>query len=257
MKMLKMGKKKVIAGVVTVGLLTGGGAVFGATDAGTNIKNWFEGVFLGEKAGVEAQYNKYWDGEITELDKLVATKKSEGKTKIDVKARGEITAKGKKIALQASEHVDAIKIESKKLEKYMNDEFTKLKKKADEDINNAGTVWFQGAHADLEKVTNELGDAARADVETKLDKITDQALTDIQDAIDSTKKELLELLAKKSDATAVEIKELIDKSIFGITYQINAGANYMIQEQEGLIAALAASLETDAMKKMKDLVDGI
>lgn len=257
MKMLKMGKKKVVAGVVTVGLLTGGGAVFGATDAGTNIKNWFDGVFQGEKAGVEAEYNKYWNGEIDELDKLVVTKKGEAKSDIDAKARKEISSKGKKIETQASEHVDAIKIESEKLEKYMNDEFTKLKKKADEDIYKAGTVWFQGAHGDLEKVTNELGDAAKADVQTKLDKITEQALTDVQDAIDSTKKELMEMLAKKSEATAADIKKIIDDRIFGITYQITAAANYMIDEQEEFIAELAANLETDAMNKMKDLVNGI
>lgn len=256
MSMLKTGKKKVVAGVVAVGVLTGGGAVFGATDGGTHLKNWFEGIFQEKKAGVEVEYNEYWDGEIAELDTLVGKQKTDAKLKLEAKKRTEMATKGKNITKEAAKHVSAIGVETKELEKYMNTEFEKLKTKVSDEIHVAGTEWFRGAHTDLEEITNELGEEARDTVQKGLDTATEMAIGDIQKAIDKAKAELTAQLATKSDATAKDIKDMIDERIFGVTYQITAAANYMVQEQEKLIADLAAELEDAAMQKMNDLVNG-
>lgn len=255
--MIKTVKGKVIAGTLVFGLVTGGGVAFGATDAGAKLKTWYDGQFGQVSTKVisdsDAYLKKGLDGLQGEVDGL----KTESTNKIFKTKDDEVASSTAKLDKKAKEYIDSIASKKKEIEGYMDSQFGKLKTDADATIFKAGTDFSAQAHKELEALTKKTGTMAQKAVEVELGAVKDRVIGEIEKAIKDAKDNLKAQLDTKANATTEEIKGLVDKRVWEVRYFVTAATNYMVQEQQELIEKRAQEMETEAMKQMENLVNGI
>ena len=256
-EMIKTVKGKVIAGAMAFGLVAGTGIAYGASDAGQNLKAWYDGQFGKVSGNVKSDSDTYLqeglDGVAGELEGL----KRDATGKIFDSKDSEVLGSTATINKQAKEYIDSIGSKKTEIEGYMDAQFEKLKAEADETIFKAGNDFSAKAHSELETLTKKSGTMAQKSVQVELGAVTNRALDDIEKAIIAAKTDLGAQLDKKASATTEEIKGMIDNRVGEVRYFITGAANYMVQEQEELIATRAQQMEDAAKKQMDDLVNGI
>lgn len=255
--MIKTLKGKVIAGAVAVGLLSSAGVAFGASDAGANLKAWYDGQFGQASTKVNSDSDAYLNNGLDGLQGEVDGLKTDSTNKIFGSRDTEVASSTANIDKQAKEHIDSIANKKKEIEGYMDSQFGKLKSDADDTIFKAGTDFSAQAHKELASLTKQTGTMAQKSVQVELGAVKDRVVGEIEKAIKDAKDDLKAQLDTKANATTEEIKGLVDKRIGEVRYFVTAAANYMVQEQQELIEARALKMENDAKDAMQALVDGI
>lgn len=255
--MLKTVKGKVIAGTVAVTLFAGAGAAFGASNAGTNLKDWFQDQFglasdeitedvasavKGKVGGLVTEYNGLKTGATNSINSTKVT---------------ETTNKASNISAEAQAHIDAIEAEKAHIDGYLAGEFDALRGFANGLINQAGTKAVNYANTDLANHTGAKGTAALTALETDLGTATTEAKEDLQTAIDNAKNSLRGQLDAETAQTTAEIIALIDTKIIELRTTITAKRDALVVVQQDLIKAKALALETAAKASLQGIVDGI
>lgn len=254
--MLKTLKGKVVASVAAV-LLLAGGTVFGASNAGEKLKEWFDTHFVKSAAVVVDESGSYLNDEMAGLEAELGGLTLDATNQI-YNSRDTETKTAKANIVEAAEgHIESIKNTRENLETYMDEEFKSLKANAILTIENAQNKFKEDAEITMGRHTDILGQSALSHVNREITATTNQAIKDIEETISSVKGELLALLAKKADATTDEIKTLIDEAVGETLNNITDMTKRMVKKQTDDIEKKAAQMEEDAMIKMKDLIDGI
>ncbi|QTD40818.1 hypothetical protein [Sporosarcina sp. Te-1] len=255
--MLKKAKGKVIAGTLVVGLVAGGGAVLGATDAGANLKAWYDAQFgkANEKITTEvANYgNSKIDGLLTEYNGL----KADATSRIDSKGEfvGDVTKDG--IQKRSEEHIDAIKEQKAHIESYLGSQFDSLAQFANGLIEQSGKDALAYAESDLKQHAGDAGKVAGEKMEADIKAATADAIKDLEDTIRWAKEDLQAKLDKETDLTIEEIKAMIDAKIVELRGKVTALNNTFVKEQERVITMAGKALLLDAERQLDALVNGI
>jgi len=255
--MIKTVKGKVIAGTLAFGLVAGGGVAFGASDAGGNLKAWYDGQFGStSQAGINevATYaGSKAGGLATEYEGL----KSAATTSINTTGETATAVGTENINQQSAEHIAAINQQKATIEGYMAGQFEELSNLATGLINKAGAAGLQAATSDLTSHTGAKGGAALTAVTTELNGVKGDALTQLTSAIGTAKSDLQAQLATEKASTVTEIKGLIDAKIIELRGEITTIKNNLVKAQQDLITAKASELEKAAKREMQSVVDGI
>lgn len=255
--MIKTVKGKVLAGTLAFGLVAGTGVAFGATDAGTQLKAWYDGQFGQASAKVNSDSDAYLKKGLEGMQGEIEVLKKESTNKILKIKDDEVASSTAKIDKQAKEHIDSITTKKIEIEGYMDSEFGKLKTEADDKIFKAGTDISAKAHKELGALTKQTGIIAQKSVQIELGAVKDRVVDEVEKAINAAKQDLQAQLDTKATATTEEIKGLVDKRVVEVRYFVTAAANFMVQEQQELIEKKAQAMEDSAMKAMEDLVSTI
>lgn len=255
--MFKTVKGKVIAGTMVFGLVTGAGVAFGATDAGTNLKNWYDGQFGKASTNVAGQVAAYAGGKVDGLAVEYNGLKTDATNSINAKGVAQAGVANENIEKQSREHIDAIKEEQAHINTYLSGQFDSLSNFANGLINQAGDDALQYAKNDLREYTGAAGNAANEKVKTDVKAVTTQAVKDLEDTINGAKQGLQGQLDKETGLTVTEIKGLIDEKIKELRTEITNVKNKLVTDQEKIITMTAKGLQLEAEKAMKALVDGI
>ena len=255
--MLKTIKGKVIAGTVSVVLLSSAGAAFASSNAGAKLQNWYAGQF-GEATSnivnnVESDVTGRINGLATEYNGL----KTAAGTSISTDGTNATNTASGNIETETQEHIDAINAKQTQIETYMNGQFAALKFAANGLINQAGNAALGYANNDLTTFTGAKGDAALATLTSDLDSDTDDAVAELEQAIADAKGELQSQLDTKEDATTEAIIDLIDAKINELRTKITQKRDDLVAAQKLLIDAKALELETAAKAELQGVVDGI
>ena len=237
--MIKTVKGKVIAGTIAVTLLSGAGVAFGASGAGENLKAWFETQFGIAKNDMETEVTDYANEKKEALNAEFNELKTGATTKINTTEGTARSSANSNIEQELNEHLESIDTKKVELERYMNNQFSRILKDAEQRIFDAGT------------------EASRKALNTELSNTTNKAVTDLRTAIENAKSGLQSKLDEKSSDTTDEIKVLIDDRVEEVSVWVTMMTNFMVQEREDLIIARALELENTAIVEMQSLVDGI
>ncbi|MFD1929204.1 hypothetical protein ACFSFY_14270 [Sporosarcina siberiensis] len=255
--MIKTLKGKLVAGTLVFGLVAGTGVAFGATDAGTNLKAWYDVQFGKASASIETEVATYAGSKVPGLVAEYNGLKSDATDSINEKGEFVAGVASGNIDAKSREHIDAIKEEQAHINTYLSGQFDSLSTFASGLINQAGVDAIKYAKGDLGKYTGDAGKTAKEKVETDVNAVTAQAIKDLEDTINEAKEQLQGQLDKETGLTVTEIKGLIDAKIIELRTKITTMKNALVKDQEKIITMTAKALQIAAEKAMQDLVNGI
>ena len=252
--MKKTIKRKVIVGTVVVGLLTTSGVAFGATDAGTGIKSWYDAQF--KKASTEVAINtakhsvdKFKEfGDKTQNLKLDAT--------ADISSTRDVSTVNATDNIKSASqgYIDSVNAKKTEIENSIDSEFRKIEDKANSALKAASKVAYGLAEFDLKNHTGKEGKEALTYLNNEIEKETNKALTDLEREIRATKASLQTLLNNKSGATIESINNTVDEEIARILDLITKKTDELVATQQAAISAKAAELETASKLKLEQRV---
>ena len=255
--MLKTMKSKVVAVAAAFVLVSGASVAFGASDAGSKLKAWFDAQLGQAVEDAETEYVGYMEGKMDDLGEELEDLKFDASNRIVAYGDSKTANAKTNIEGSAVEHVNSINGKKEELEGYINGAFDKIKNESGKVIRDRQNEFAAYADQEMGAHTNDRGIEALEFVNSELEATTNKALTDIEEAIRLAKEDLKNRMDEKADATIAELKVAVDTAVWGTSYWITGMTNYMVQEQEALIETKAQELEAAAKQAMQELVDGI
>lgn len=254
--MIKTVKGKVITGVTAFALISGG-AVFAGTDAGSNLKAWYDGQFGQSSAKVATDSAKYAKDKVPGLYSEYNGLKNQGTGYINT-AGTEKTAEGTANINQAKdEHITAVQDKEAEIQRYMDSQFDTLYAAAQKIIDDTANQGYKWANNDLSKKYGADGKTATAKVESDLTAVKSAAVTDLETAITNAKASLRSSLDSNTKATTTEVKKAIDDQISVLRGDITELRDNLVAVQKQLIADKAIALEQQAKTEMDSVVANI
>lgn len=247
-------KGKIVAGVVTIGLVSGVGAAFASTDIGAQLQSWYNGKFTSSAASMEKPLTDY-----------VASKAgyiySEG-TKMVNGAKGAIngtrdTEKSdseKAISDSAAARIDALESKKDVIFAGIDDQFESIQTYATSLLNQLAAQGQTQADNYLKGVTNSTGTAAVNNVQAHLTTVKNDAVTDLNAAIALAKTELLAEIESQKNITVTELKAAVDAKIAEVKSVLEGKLAGYVSAQQKLIQDKAIELEAAAESELDSAV---
>ncbi|MCG3088280.1 hypothetical protein [Sporosarcina cyprini] len=254
---MKKAKGKVIAGTLVVGLVAGGGAVLGATDAGANLKAWYDAQFGKASNKITEEVGSYGNSKIEGLTAEYNGLKAEATSKINSRGESVGDTTKKNVKEQSDKHIDAIKEQKAHIETYLSGQFDSLAQFANGLIEQSGKDAWIYAESDLKKHAGDAGKAAGEKMEADIKATTAAALKDLEDTIRWAKEDLQAKLDKETDLTIEEIKAMIDAKIVELRGKVTALNNKLVMEQDKIITMNGKMLLLEAQAQLDALVNGM
>lgn len=254
--MIKTVKGKVITGVTAFALISGG-AVMAGSDAGMNLKEWYDGKFGESSAKVATDSANYAKGKAGSLYAEYDGLKKEGTGFIKT-AGTDKTAEGTaNINAKKDEHIKSVQDKEAEIQGYMDSQFDGLYAAAQEIINKTATEGYKWAERDLKSQYGKDGANATRQVENDLTTVKNAAVTDLETAITNAKRDLQSSLNSNATATTAEIKKAIDAKISVLRGDITKLRDNLVAVQKQVIAEKAIALENQAKSEMDSVVANI
>ncbi|AYC29905.1 hypothetical protein [Paenisporosarcina cavernae] len=255
--MLKTLKSKVIAGTVTVGMLSGVGVAFGASDAGDNLQTWFNNQFGIASDSIEDQSVAYVQGQVGALASEYNGLKTGAGASIQTAGVNATTTTNTNVSNKAGEYIQDVNDMKAHIDTYLAGEFDSLSNFAQGIINQAGTQALNYATTDLGTYTTAQGQTATTNMTTNINASTASTKADLQAAITAAKNDLQAQIDAETALTVQEIKDMIDAKIVQLRAQVTAVRDNYVTQQQAAITAAAQQLEASAIAELEAVVDGI
>ena len=255
--MLKTIKGKVIAGTVSVALLSSAGVAFANSDAGVNLKNWYDGQFGLAKSDIRSDVESHVTGEINGWANEYVSLRTAAGTSIDNDRIAANDLASDNIDTRTQEHITSINTTQADIESYMNRQFRTLFSDANVVINQAGDLALSYANDDLTDFTGTEGDDARDELTEALGTKKNEAVLELQQAIEDAQTELQTQLDNKEALTTQAIINAIDAKINSLRTAITQKRDDLVAAQKLLIDAKALELENAAKDALQSVVDDI
>jgi hypothetical protein len=255
--MLKTIKSKVIAGTVSVVLLSSAGAAFASQDAGDNLKAWFNGQFNASSKQVSDQSYAYVNGKVGSLVNEYNGLKTTATNSINTKAGVTKTSTNTNVKNASDAYISDLNTEKADIDSYLVGEFDALSNFAQTLIDNAGTQAVGYANTNLGKHASDKGAAATTQMTNDINSATTTTKAQLVAAIAAAKGSLQADLNTETALTVTDIKARVDAKISELRTQITGINNGFIATQEANIVAAALILENAAKAELQLVVDGI
>lgn len=255
--MLKTIKSKVIAGTVSVVLLSSAGAAFASQDAGDNLKAWFKSQFDVSSQSVANQSYTYVNGKVGSLVTEYKGLKTTATNSINTKAGDTKTSTNTNVKTASNAYISDLNAEKAHIDSYLVGEFDALSNFAQTLIDNAGTQAVGYATTNLGKHASDKGTAATTQMTADINTATTATKAELVAAIAAAKSALQEDLDAETALTVTDIKARVDAKISELRTQITGINNGFIATQEANIVAAALVLENAAKAELESVVDGI
>ena len=255
--MLKTIKGKVIAGTVSVVLLSSAGAAFANSDASSNLQNWYNAKFGEAKVSVIKDAATYSTGNLFWLGTENIGHKRDATSIIGDAKTLAINTSTTNINSESQKHILALNNKKDEILSGIGPQFDVISADATTAMNAAGDVTKALLIADLTRHTEGKGKEALKKVDEDLTSVKTVAVADLQTAINNAKNELTTKLNEEKNLTVTEIKAMIDAKIVELRKDITDSKEKMVEAQKALIATKALEYENAAKKEMEDLVNGI
>jgi len=255
--MLKTIKGKVIAGTVSVVLLSSAGVAFANQDAGDNLKAWFDNQFNASSQSVSDQSYNYVNGKVGSLVTEYNGLKTTATTNINTKAAETKTSTNSSVKGVSDAYITDLNAEKAHIDSYLVGEFDALSNFAQTLINQAGNQAVGYATTNLGQNASAAGTAATTQMTTDINTATTATKAELVAAISAAKTSLQASLDNETALTVADIKARVDAKIVDLRTQITGINNAFIATQQANIVAAALVLENAAKAELESVVDGI
>ena len=255
--MLKTIKGKVIAGTVSVVLLSGAGAALASSNVGANLQSWYTSKFIASTLSVASQTATYGNAEKGKFETEYAVMKTSASTSINTKADNMETSTNDSVKAVSDAYIDDVNSKKEEISLKMESQFNFLSTLSQAGIEIAGAKALKDANADLKKYTSDAGAAATDQMTKDINFATATAKSNLEAAIAKAKFDLQEELNSETASTVTEINGKIDAKIVELRTKISKIKDDFVLAQEQSIATAAAALETQAKADLDAIVNGI
>jgi hypothetical protein len=254
---LKTVKGKVVAGVVTVGLLSGMGTAFANTDAGTQLQNWYNTQFTNAKQQSASAVYSYAMSQKNDLMQEKNNLKNAAVTNVATAGTNEVDRANGEIDSALAGHVDAINTKEAAITTSMPGQFDQVVSSTNRTVN-----YYVGQEAN--KAKNEITTAVNAQgaesvgyVNTEVTQTKTDAVAALEAEIAAAKAELERLVGEEKAAATSELKANFDAQIVKVRGEIATLISDLEEANTKLITDKGAEIEAAAKDELDALVNGI
>ncbi|MEN2768998.1 hypothetical protein [Ornithinibacillus xuwenensis] len=250
-------KKKVITGVIVVGVFTSTGVAFANTDAGEKIREWYQGMFDQSVQTIEDEVSAYGESKIPELTAEYEALKEEVQVDIDLSRELETGQSLEEIMNAKLSHLESLDAEKQAILATIGEEFYGVFLDGYFEIQDLSAQGLDYATNDLTAFTGEVGQAAVDEMTTDIHTARDEAVADLEEAIRQAQEQLGAELDNQEIITIDNLKNQVDWAIEDLRKQVTALLQTLVDEQKEIIVAKAQELEDEAKAALDSVVDGI
>ncbi|WP_042146823.1 hypothetical protein [Paucisalibacillus sp. EB02] len=257
MKKGKSLKKKIIAGVVAVGVISGSGVAFANTDAGANLRAWYEGMFGQTVSSIEEEVTAYGESRLPALQAEYEALKGEALVDIDL-SRELATGESLEEIINAKlSHLDSLDAEEQAILENIGLEFYNVFLDGYFEIQRLQQEGLAFATNDLATYTGEISQAAQDEMAVDINTARDEAVQELEDAIRAAQEAIGSELANQEEITTRNLKNQIEFHIRELRGQVTTLLDSLVADQEAIIVAKAQELEDGAKAALDEVVNGI
>lgn len=255
---MKLGLKgKIAAGVLVVGVVSGSSFAFANTDAGENLRAWYDQMFGESVQTIEADTEAYMEDQVPDLIDEYEALKDEAGVDIDLTRA---TATGEsldEIVAAKLSHIEALDEEKAAILAGMQQQYYNVVLDGVFEIENVTAGWLDYATNDLTAFTGDAGEAALAEMTTEINAASDNAVQELEQAIQNAQDELAAAIDTHETMTITNLRNQVDWHIDDLRENVEALLEGLVEEQQNIIIAAAQDLEDDAINALDDVVSGI
>lgn len=254
---MKALKSKLAIGVIATGLVAGMGTAFAATDAGSQLQNWYTTASTAAKLAITGDFGSYYLGKTKVLKDNVETGIASAQVNIKKTGEAELAGVNNAINTQNSTYLSQISNKQTSITGSIGAEYDGFVSTTNNVTNGsllaidiADSLKIANAVKNHEAVYNGRLDAG---VKTTSDAATAALTKQILD----TKTALEALLAtEKTNATA-EVKKNLDDNISALQTKLSELTTKLQTAAQGRIADRADVLEAKALSDLDSIVQSI
>ncbi|GGA79271.1 hypothetical protein [Ornithinibacillus halotolerans] len=254
---LKTVKGKLIAGAVTVGLVSGIGFTFANTDAGGKLSDWYDAAFNNTAASIESQVSEYAEGKIPEIEERMAQNEEYVTENLTVKKNSEARIHKNEINKAKESHLAALESEKQEILDDMGRKFyQEVFLPGLNQIQTAAAEGLEQATTSLTGFTNEKSEEVIGDLTNQLNTARDNAVAELEAAIEEAQAEIRAALESQEESSVYSLTQRVNLAVSDLKQSMNDISKALVQEQFALIEATAEQLTNDAKDALDNVVAG-
>lgn len=257
MKLFKLTRKKVIAGVLAFSIISGLTFVLANTDAGEALRDWYNRLFNQKVDSAMDEANQYGESLMPGLLDEYADEKSHAEGMIDRKKAYEIGRSTKAIRAAKDAHLDSLDEARVEILDGMDLQFFQVFVEGVQEIERLGSEASQYVQSDLRDHFGSKRESTLTDIEVELTAIKNEALSDLETAIEEAKSEIESEVNTRSDVLVSNLKTRINHKVDELRREVRSIINGYTAEIEHAIVEKAAEMENEAKQAMDQLVSDL
>jgi hypothetical protein len=250
-------KKKLVVGVAAFGLVSGAGVAFAASDAGTQLQNWYNGQFDSATQQSASDFAGYATNEGKKVIVEGNTMLNATKGDIRTAATNEVTRANGAINTALGEHKNALDTQGNSIEAGMQGQFNTFVNNSITATNATIGVAAGQARNYVEGQINSQGTASKQKVTDEVGANRTAAVAELEQKIKDTKKDLQDLLDQKETAATASLKKNLDDRIKELRVLFTQLMDGLEHVKKQAIITEGSAIETLAKSDMDTLVNGI
>ncbi|MGD6874386.1 hypothetical protein ACQCU1_19665 [Sutcliffiella horikoshii] len=251
-------KKKLVAGTVAVGLVSGVGMTFASASEGSPLRQWYDGLFGSTQQSILADNEAAASEAFADWAASTEQLKVGAGMQINDKMEAELTRAGTEILSAKDEHIASLDEEKAALLANMNYEvYQNIFLEGYMAIQNQGNAAMGTVEESFRDFTSETGQAAVDEMTQELTSAKDSAVTELEDAIAQAKEELSAQLAMEEQVSRHNLERQITYKLSDLREALTTIINELVSEQQSIITAKALELEEEAKASLDEVMESI
>lgn len=251
-------KKKLVAGTVAVGLVSGVGMTFASASEGSPLRQWYDGLFGNTQQSVLADNEAAASEAFANWAATTEQLKVGAGMQINEKMEAELTRAGTEILSAKDEHIASLDGEKAALLANMNYQvYQNIFLEGYMAIQNQGNAAMGTVEESFRDYTSETGQAAVNEMTQELTSAKDSAVTELEEAIAQAKAELSAQLAMEEQVSRHNLERQITYKLSDLRDALTSIINELVSEQQSIITAKALELEEEAKASLDEVMESI
>lgn len=251
-------KKKLVAGTVAVGLVSGVGMTFASASEGSPLRQWYNGLFGQTQQSIladnEANATAAFESWAANTEQL----KVGAGLKINETMATELTRVGTEIMTVKEGHLASLDAEKLALLDTMNYQvYQHIFLEGFFAIQNQGDAAMGSVQQNFRNYTSETGQAAVNEMTQELTSAKDSAVTELEEAIAQAKAELSAQLAMEEQVSRHNLERQITYKLSDLREALTTIINRLVREQQNIITSKALELEEEAKASLDEVMESI
>ncbi|MCM3620614.1 hypothetical protein M3936_24000 [Sutcliffiella horikoshii] len=251
-------KKKLVAGTVAVGLISGVGLTFASASEDSPLRQWYNGLFGNTQQSILADNDANATAAFENWAANTEQLKAGAGLKINETMSAELTRAGAEIMSVKESHLASLDEDKLELLENMNYQvYQHIFLEGYFVIQNQGDAALGAVRESFRDYTSETGQAAVNEMTQELTSAKNSAVSELESAIEQAKSELSAQLAMEEQVSRYNLERQITFKLNDLRDALTSIVNGLVREQQNIITAKALELEEDAKASLDEVMNSI